>query len=217
VGKRTASGLRAKAKATVPGRVVQLKVTLRGARPPIWRRVQVPATFSLEKLHYVLQAVMGWEDCHLHQYCVGGVYYSGLAPDGTDVDWDDEMMDEREVTLGDLIKRKDQKLLDEYDMGDGWEHEILVEQLLDPEEGVLYPVCTAGRRACPPEDCGGVWGYEELLGALADPDHPDHEDIAEWAGDFGPGGLRPGASQPLASARTVSAGFVRGLAPVSPR
>lgn len=174
------------AKPGLPGRVVQLKVTLKGIRPPIWRRVQVPASFSLEELHFVIQAAMGWEDCHLHQFLVGQVYYAGLAPDGTDVGWDEDMKDEREATLGDLVSRKGQKLLYEYDMGDGWEHEVLVEELLDATEGVRYPVCTGGRRACPPEDCGGVWGYAELLEALADPDHPDHEDLSEWAGEIEP-------------------------------
>ena len=183
------SARRAPARKAKPGpqtRVVQFKVTLRGARPPIWRRVQVPATFSLEGFHYVIQAAMGWENCHLHQFLVGGVYYSALSPGGLAIEWNDEMEDERAVTLGDLVRREGQKFLYEYDFGDGWRHDVLVEKLLDAEEGVRYPVCTGGKRACPPEDCGGVWGYESLLEALADPDDPDHEDMAEWAGEIDP-------------------------------
>jgi len=146
----------------------------------------VPATFSLAELHDVIQAAMGWQDCHLHQFLVGRIYYSGLAPDGSDVGWDDEMEDERKVTLGDLVSRKGQKFMYEYDMGDGWEHSILVEKQLEAEEGVRYPVCVTGKRACPPEDCGGVWGYEALLESLADAEHPDHEDMVEWAGQIDP-------------------------------
>jgi hypothetical protein len=180
---------RASAREATPGpqnRVVQLKITLQGVDPPIWRRVQIPATLSLAELHEVIQAAMGWEDCHLHQFLVGRVYYSGPALDGFDVGWDDDMEDERKVALGDLVTRKGQRFLYEYDMGDGWGHQVLAEKLLDAEEGINYPVCTGGKRACPPEDCGGVWGYEHLLEALADPDHPDHADMLEWAGEIDP-------------------------------
>jgi hypothetical protein len=167
-------------------RVLQIKVTLQGWRPPVWRRLLVPAGFSLEQLHHVIQAAMGWQDCHLHQLIVGRTYCAPLPPEDLDFGWDDDKEDEAKVSLGSLIRRKGQSFLYEYDFGDSWQHKVLVEKLLEAEDGVQYPVCPAGKRACPPEDCGGVWGYEALLEALADPDHPDHEDMVEWAGQIDP-------------------------------
>jgi len=141
---------------------------------------------TLEDLHHVIQIAMGWEDYHLHHFLIGKTYYAGPAPDGSDLDWDIEMGDERKVKLADFIRRKGQRFEYEYDFGDGWRHEILVEKVFQPEPGVSYPVCTAGKRACPPEDCGGAWGYANLLEVMADPDHPDHEELAEWAGEIDP-------------------------------
>jgi|SRR5579862_3015834 len=164
-----------------PQAVYQLKITLRGAKPPIWRRVQVPADFTLKKLHRVIQLAMGWTDSHLHLFDVGGIHYS-------DPEFEvEETNNEARIRLSQAAPVEKAKFRYEYDFGDSWDHEILVEKILPPDPAVRYPICLTGKRACPPEDCGGVWGYAELLETLADPDSEDHEEMLEWLdGDFDP-------------------------------
>jgi hypothetical protein len=157
--------------------VYQLKVTLKDSKSPIWRRVQVSADTKLSKLHWVLQEVMGWTNSHLHQFKVGRTYYGEPMPEE---DYDVE--DERKLTLGQAAPGAKKKFVYEYDFGDSWEHELLVEKVLEPEPGVKYPICVEGKRACPPEDCGGVWGYEEVLEALRDPKDLEHDSWLEWIG-----------------------------------
>jgi hypothetical protein len=166
--------------------IIELRIVLLEIEPPIWRTVRVPAASTLADLHDVIQAAMGWEDAHLHEFLVKGVRYSTPPRGGFDFGWEDEPEDERRARLSDLVRRKGQRLTYEYDMGDMWQHDARVEQLLEPEEGVRYPVCVAGERACPPEDIGGAWGYAGMIEALRDPRHPDHEDLMEWVGDFDP-------------------------------
>ena len=162
--------------------IYQIKVTLRDSKPPIWRRVLVPSDITLAKLHNILQAVMGWYDAHLHQFIVGGVYYGVPDPD-----YFIEIKSERRVRLNQIVAGERFKFIYEYDFGDSWEHELLVEKTVPPEKGVRYPVCIKGKRACPPEDVGGVWGYAEFLEAIRDPEHPEHEDYLEWVGgEFDP-------------------------------
>jgi hypothetical protein len=172
-------------KRTAKADIYQLKVTLKHSKPPIWRRIQVPGDINLGKLHHILQVVMGWEDYHLHQFIVGGEYYGEPHPD-YEV-WGPEMRDERRVKLYQIAPDEGSRLLYEYDFGDSWEHDLLVEKILPPEPGVDYPRCLKGKRAGPPEDVGGVWGYDSFLEAMRDPDHPDHEDLLEWVGgEFDP-------------------------------
>jgi hypothetical protein len=162
--------------------IYQLKVTLKESKPPIWRRILVPGDISLSKLHQILQIAMGWEDSHLHQFIVGGTYYGEPDPG-----FRDEMKSERRVKLNQVAPHEKGRFTYEYDFGDSWEHQIVVEKIVPPEPGARYPVCTAGTRACPPEDCGGVWGYESLLEAIADPNNPEHDEMLEWVGeDFDP-------------------------------
>jgi hypothetical protein len=162
--------------------VYQIKVTLRGSKPPIWRRFQVASDTSLVQLHRILQCVMGWEDYHMHQFIVGGVMYGNA-----DAMEDFDTVDEKTVTLDKIVRREKFKFIYEYDFGDGWEHELLIEKILPVEDGKAYPVCLTGKRACPPEDCGGIWGYMGLLEAIQDPDHPEHEEMLDWAGgEFDP-------------------------------
>jgi len=167
-------------KQTSAPQVYQLKITLLGSQPPIWRRFQVPNDMNLAKLHQVIQYVMGWDDSHMHQFKVGQIYYGTAYPD----DFDDmpETRDERKARLQEVASRPKAKFVYEYDFGDSWEHEVVLEKILPPEPGVKYPVCIEGKRACPPEDCGGVWGYSDFLEAIQNPDHPDHEDMREWIG-----------------------------------
>jgi len=123
---------------------------------------------------------MGWEDAHLHAFNIGGESYGNPVDDeyglfGT--------IDEKRVKLNEVIPGEKSRFSYEYDFGDGWEHTLLVEKIFEPEEGVHYPVCIKGKRACPPEDIGGVWGYEVFLDAISNPDHPEHEEYLEWHGD----------------------------------
>ncbi len=160
--------------------IYQLKVTLRNSKPPIWRRIEVPGNTGLDKLHHILQATMGWWDAHLHQYIVGQTYYGQPDPE---YGYDLEMEDERKVKLNQIAPSEKSRFIYEYDFGDGWEHLIVVEKILPPEKGVRYPRCIKGKRACPPEDVGGMWGYESFLEAIKDPKHTEHEDMLDWWGD----------------------------------
>jgi hypothetical protein len=162
-----------------PIQIYQLKVTLRGSRPLIWRQIQVRSDITLGKLHRILQVVMGWTDTHLHQFTIRGKQY--WIPDEGDMDLR-KKIDERKHRLRDVVSRQASRFTYEYDFGDLWTHELLVENILFPQAGVQYPVCLAGARACPPEDVGGIVGYETLLEATH-PNHPQHERYLEWIGD----------------------------------
>lgn len=164
--------------------VWQLKITLKDSSPPIWRRILVADDTSLSKLHLILQIAMGWTDSHLHQFTIHGRDYG--VPDR---EFEGRTEDERKVRLLQVIDGEKDRFLYEYDFGDSWTHQILVEKMAPREEGKRYPVCVAGKMACPPEDCGGVWGYQNFLKAISDPKHPEHEDMIEWIG----GGFDPKA------------------------
>lgn len=165
--------------------VYQMKVTLKQSRPPIWRRIQIADNTTLAKLHRVLQIVMGWYDCHLHQFVIGGAYFG--VPDREFADFGPPMMSEGNVRLHQVVVNPKMRFTYEYDFGDDWGHAILVEKILEPNPTAHYPVCLAGARCCPPEDCGGIWGYGELLQALQDPNHEQHEELVEWVGgEFDP-------------------------------
>jgi hypothetical protein len=169
------------AKTKEPGVIYQLKITLRDIKPPVWRRVQVEDC-TLAKLHEVIQTCMGWSNSHLHAFEVGGEQYGEPDPDGMM-----ETEDERRLKLSQVVARGFQKFSYTYDFGDNWEHTIQVEKVLDPEPGVRNPRCIAGKRACPPEDCGGPWGYAEFLEAIQNPGHEQHEEMLEWVGgEFDP-------------------------------
>ena len=171
-------------KSAGPAPVYRLKVGLRGAKPPIWRRLEVPADISLARLHDVIQIAFGWEDCHMHVFETP--YGSFGVPDA-------ELghRSAAQATLEQVAPSTNSKLRYTYDFGDDWEHEIVVEKVLDRDGSATYPRCTGGRRAAPPEDCGGLWGYAELVETLNDPGHPEHEERLEWLGldsaaDFDP-------------------------------
>ena len=165
----------------------QLKITLRWVKPPVWRQVLVPSNVTLAKLHRTIQAAMGWEDAHLHQFMVGERVFAEPEPGAGGFD-NPAAEDERKIKLSQLGLKARSRLHYEYDFGDGWEHEVVVEKILEPEPGQRYPLCLAGARACPPEDCGGPPGYDNLLQVLADPKDPEHEDMLDWLGvdDFDP-------------------------------
>jgi len=163
-----------------PVEVYVVKVTLLGTKPPVWRRILVPREITLRNLHRTLQDVMGWTNSHLHQFIVQRQKFSDPRQRvGTKV------ADESRTRLGDLISTVGARLLYEYDFGDGWQHELLLEEVLLGDES-FRQLCAAGDRNCPPEDCGGSTGFSELLKALQDSTHPEHDDIREWVGDFVP-------------------------------
>jgi hypothetical protein len=163
-------------------KIYQLKVSLMDSKPPIWRRLQVPADITLDRLHRVIQVAMGWTDTHLHQFVAGDTTYGVPHPD-----YDFGVVDERRVKLSRVARGEKARLRYDYDFGDDWRHQLLVEKVLPAEPGVRYPRCLAGKRHCPPEDCGGVWGYADFVEAVRDPGHPDHQEMLEWAGgEFDP-------------------------------
>lgn len=167
------------------GSVYQLKITLKDFKPAIWRRVLVPGHYPLSRLHRVVQYAMGWTDSHLHCFRIGQDNYSLPMPGS---DWEDsDDLDSRKVRLDQIAPRDKVKFIYEYDFGDGWEHDILVEKILPPDTELKHPVCLKGRGACPPEDVGGVWGYANFLEAILDPAHEEHDSYLEWVGgEFDP-------------------------------
>jgi hypothetical protein len=156
--------------------IYQLKVTLKGTKPPIWRRIQVPGSISLYKLHQILQIVMGWHDAHLYEFELGDERFGEPDPE-----YGSEVRSARRVRLSQIAPGA--KFSYTYDFGDDWEHAILVEKVLPPEEGASYPRCLTGRRACPPEDCGGVWGYADMLNVIQNSEDPEYASTIEWLGD----------------------------------
>ncbi len=163
----------------------QIKVTLRGVKPPIWRRLHVEADMSLSQLHEVLQVAMGWHGYHLHEFECGGERFG--PPDYAENFGLPPVRSERTTRLSSVLSRAGAKALYSYDFGDGWEHSIVLEKVLEPEPGRAHPVCVAGKRNCPPEDCGGPYGYYMKLEARNDPGHPEHGETLEWMSeDFDP-------------------------------
>jgi hypothetical protein len=158
--------------------IYRLKVTLEDIRPPIWRRLEVPGDIRFDALHDVIQLAFGWEDCHLHHFVLGKTTIG--MHDGEAYG---PQLDERKVRLDEIAEAKS-KLIYEYDFGDGWRHRIVVEKVTPVPAGAAAPppVCLGGARACPPEDCGGPYGYQEKLEVLADPTHEDRADLLEWLG-----------------------------------
>ena len=168
-------------KPTGPGPAIyQLKVSLKFITPQIWRKIQAPADLTLEELHYVLQAVMGWGNDHLHEFQVGGNRYGPASEEN--VLLAGKSRDEQTAVLRTIAPGVKSGFSYLYDFGDGWVHNLVVEKILPAEEGQKYPVCVSGKRACPPEDCGGPHGYAMILHALANPTHPDSKDWLEWIG-----------------------------------
>lgn len=160
--------------------IYQLKITLWGIRPPIWRRLEVKDC-TLERLHEIIQVAMGWESYHLWSFQIGGREF-GPSEMGDDPFGDLEMEDSSTVMLSRIIAQGHKKFVYLYDFGDGWEHQIQVEKTLPPQPKVKSPRCIKGKRACPPEDCGGPWGYQSFLETISNPDHDEHEEMLEWVG-----------------------------------
>jgi pRiA4b ORF-3-like protein len=161
--------------------IFQFRVSLDAIKPLIWRQVLVPADFTLAQLHRVIQAVMNWEDCHLHQFEVAGRVYGIPDPDG-----EHDFVDDRRVRLRDLNLSLRDRIEYIYDFGDDWLHVLKLEEVSQSDTDDIGALCIAGERNAPPEDAGGALAYEEFLEALFDPNHEQHQDMKEWIGDFDP-------------------------------
>lgn len=169
-------------------RIYRLKVTLRETAPPVWRRLELAGRTSLRRLHRILQVAMGWRDAHLYLFTVRGELYG--EPDGM---WEDDGIDVRDagrLQLERAAPAEGDAFVYEYDLGDGWEHDVVVERIGPPRPWATYPLCVGGARACPPEDCGGTGGYEELLRVIRDPRDEEYESTMTWLGGaFDPKGF----------------------------
>ena len=176
------------------GIAYQFKVTLKGIEPEVWRRILVPASYSFWDLHVAIQDAMGWLDYHLHLFRIphpdaGQTSHIGI-PDDDPFDDEVECLPGWEVSLVEYFRKPGDRADYEYDFGDGWEHEVVLEQLSTRVPKTKYPVCLDGARACPPEDCGGVPGYEQMLEVLGDPTDEEHESILQWVGgSYDPAGF----------------------------
>lgn len=159
-------------------KILRVKVSIAGIRPSVWRRLELSTEMTLAKLHDVLQIAFGWSDDHLHQFERGCERWG--VPSTADFE---PVRDERRVRVIELLRQAGDRLDYEYDFGDCWRHRIAVEAVVEPEPGVIYPRCTEGHRAAPPEDCGGPFGYPELLALLADPEAEGHGALIDWLGE----------------------------------
>ena len=170
-------------KSTTTGDIVKLKVTLTGIRPPVWRRLLLPAGMTLGDLHDAIQASMGWENAHLHDFDIDGRRYG-------DPGTTDDVISEERLTLAAIHRTGIERFQYTYDFGDDWVHLITIEGTIPAVAGQRYPACIAGKRSCPPEDCGGPYGYAHFLAARIDPSHPDHVEMSSWVDeDFDPDGF----------------------------
>ena len=169
-------------KIETPQEVYQLKVTLLGTAPPIWRRLLVHAGTTLAQLHSALQLAMGWDGGHMHEFRVGHRHFGRPDPEDRSMGLP-PVENERTVRLSDVLRRASAKVIYTYDLGDNWEHGIVLEKRLPVDPSTKYPVCTDGQLACPPEDCGGIPGFYDLLDAITDPKHERHEEMIDWVGD----------------------------------
>ena len=158
--------------------IYQLKITLAAVKPAVWRRVIVPSSVLLAQLHDILQIAMGWEDAHLHQFTPKIPRGEKAGPKSPAA-----IKAESRIQVDEILRREKDSMLYEYDFGDGWVHDIVLEKIMPASSDLRAPYCVAGARACPPEDCGGAYRYAELQRAIRNPSHPEHEDMLEWIGD----------------------------------
>lgn len=165
--------------------IFQFKIKLKRIKPMIWRRIQVPSSCTFGQLHDFILAAMGWSGGHLHEFVMMHPKYYEHVHIGAVNDFSgtgDKVINEDKTRINRYFSLTNTKALYTYDFGDDWEHEIVLEKILKPLEGVSYPLCLDGKRACPPDDCGGVWGYQNLLEILSDPTHEEYDEMLEWCG-----------------------------------
>ena len=164
--------------------VIQFKITLDHIEPPIWRRILLTGDLTFADVHLILQAAMGWQNSHLHEFRLGDRRVGVPDPEAGEIE------DERKVRLAQVELQAGETFRYVYDFGDGWTHAILVEKVVPADTRFLYPVCMAGARACPPEDSGGPPGYAEFLRKISDPEDEEHDHMVAWIGGvFDPEGF----------------------------
>jgi Plasmid pRiA4b ORF-3-like protein len=173
--------------------VYELRITLQEIRPPIWRLIQVPSTLRQCCLHDALQAVIGWTDSHLHQFEKDGKHWG--VPEHLEDD-EIDIIDEGHTKVSDILTTPGDSMLYVYDFGDNWRHSVVLEKILPASAMMVGPVCIAGERHCPPEDVGGVPGYQEFLEIVFDPSHEDFNHYVQWAGGPSPVNQSVGRFQP---------------------
>ena len=156
--------------------IIQLKLTLSGIEPPVWRRLRVPDSITFFDLHHIFQIAMGWKNAHLFEFRIGD-YAMGFIDESAPED----LADARLVTIDTLITQVGMRFSYLYDFGDGWNHLIEIEKI-SVDETIQTPVCLEGERNCPPEDCGGIPGYHHLMEVLKDKSNPDYSEMKRWAG-----------------------------------
>lgn len=167
-------------------KIYDLRIELEDIEPLIWRRILVPGKITLPRLHDLLQLVMGWTNSHLHSFEIGERTF---GMDGTDLE-ELNMLNEKKFTLDEVLGDSIREFTYDYDFGDSWRHHITVTPIAKPRTDWSYPLCVAGAGAAPPEDVGGVGGYEEFLSAIKDPKHEEHDRMLEWVGGaFDPAGF----------------------------
>jgi len=173
--------------------LLQLKIFLQASKPPIWREIIVPANYTFFDLHVAIQAAFSWGDCHLHQFFTSSPYKSGrhfkiiawpMEDAGTEID-------ERKARLSEYFTDMSNAMYYEYDFGDGWMHKIELKKILVNDKKLKYPQIIGGARACPPDDCGGLWGYYHLIETVKNPKHKGHKDMMDWLGIKSPDELDP--------------------------
>ncbi len=163
--------------------VYQFKISLNEIQPPIWRRIQVPGNYSFWDLHVAIQDAMGWTDSHLHLFTILNPK-TGLTEEIGIPDEDGELdfLTGWKLQISSYFTLQNANAIYDYDFGDCWEHSLSLEKIIPQESAQKYPICIAGESACPPEDCGGTWGYEDLLETINDPNHEEHARMMEWLG-----------------------------------
>ncbi len=163
-------------------KIYQIKISLNGSKPNIWRRILISPDVKLSDFHQIIQTTMGWENSHLHQFIKDNTFYTVRMAD--DDFWNElNNVDYKNMKISDLLAKEKERILYEYDFGDGWMHTIFLEKILFSDDKIKYPVCTDGEMGCPPEDCGGIWGYSDMLEIVRDPEHGEYENYIEWLGE----------------------------------
>jgi len=167
-------------------KIYQVQIALKGSKPKIWRRLLIESDLRLSDFHIIIQVAMGWTNSHFHQFVKNGINFRVKYPD--DDFWDEhEDVDYKKTKVSALLKKEKDKLVYEYDFGDSWDHDIILEKILPKDDNAFYPICLAGKMKCPPEDCGGISGFEDMLEILKDPSHEEYEEYIVWTG----GGFDP--------------------------
>jgi hypothetical protein len=168
--------------------IYQIKISLKNIQPKVWRRILVKSNTPLLDFHYIIQTTMGWTNSHLHRFRKNKMYFS-IPLEDEDFDEFDRGEDylKAKLKISDLLITEKDKIIYDYDFGDDWSHEIILEKVLNIDINTIYPKCIKGQMCCPPEDCGGDWGYENILQIIQNKKHSEYKDTIEWLG----GGFDP--------------------------